>query len=342
MTLSGALAGLALLVGLTLRPAGAAAADATLDAVRARGHVVCGVTGDTPGFATVDNRGQWSGLMVDYCEALAAAVTGTKENFKIIALKDSERYQALATGTVDVLVPASAWTLSRDTELGLLSAGVLFFDGQGFLVHRGDAVTSVLELSGTTICVQSGTAAEQAVTDYFKSRQMKYQLVVSERWPDLVKSYDTGGCRLLTADVSLLARERSRLSRPTDHVLLAEIISKEPLGPAVRDNDSAWFRIARWTLQALVAAEDLNVTAASAAKPAEGASLEVRRLLGAEEGLATGLGLQADWAQKAIAAVGNYGEVFERNLGQKSALRLERGLNAQWNEGGLMYAPPFR
>lgn len=331
----------AMLVGLLPHPV-AAAGGSTLEAVRARGHLLCGVTGGLPGFADVDSRGQWSGMMADYCHALAAAVMGSKEHVKIIALKDSERYQALSSGTVDVLVPSSAWTLTRETDVGLLPAGVLFHDGQGFLVHRGDAVTSVLELSGTTICVQSGTAAEQAVTDYFKSRQMKYQLVVSERWADLVKSYDTGGCKLLTADISLLALERSRLARPSDHVLLNEVISKEPLGPAVRDDDSTWFRIARWTLQALVTAEELNITAQAAGQPAEGASSDVRRLLGLEQNLGAGLGLASDWAKKAIQSVGNYSEMFERNLGLKSSMRLERGINALWNKGGLLYTSPLR
>lgn len=335
-------AALFLLAGLTLQSAGADAAGRTLEAVRARGHLLCGVGGDTPGFASVDSRGQWSGLMVDYCQAMAAATLGSKDAVKFIALSDSDRFQALASGTVDVLVPASAWTLSRDSELGLLSAGVLFFDGQGFLVHRGDAVTSVLELSGSTLCVQPGSAAESAVSDFFKSRQMKYQLVVSERWADLVKSYDTGGCKLLTGDVAQLAHERSRLSRPSDHVLLSEVVSIEPVGPLVRDDDASWLRIARWTLAALIEAEELNITAASAQRASDAATPDVRRFLGVDQNPAAGLGLAQDWAQKVIQSVGNYGELFERNIGLRSQLRLERGLNALWDKGGLMYAPPFR
>lgn len=335
-----ALAAALLASGLPATPE--AAAQGTLAAVRARGSLQCGVSGDVPGFSVADSKGRWSGLFVEYCQAVAAAVLGSKEAVKIIPLAGSERFQALKSGSVDLLVPASAWTLTRDSELGALSAGTLFYDGQAFLVHRGDAVASVLELSGSSVCVLSGTSAEQGLVDFFRARQMKYQLVVSEKWPELVKSYDTGGCTLLTADLSLLAVERSRMDRPNDHLLLPELISKEPLGPMVREGDDGWFRIARWTLMALVAAEEQGVTGAGAEAARQSAVLETRRLLGSDQSQGPVLGLAADWAFQAIRQVGSYGEIYERNLGFKSPLRLERGFNALWNRGGLMYAGPFR
>ncbi len=320
----------------------ALAAPPVLQTVRERGHVLCGITADSPGLATVDGKGTWSGLGAEYCGALAAAVLGSKSAVKIIPLTASERFRALANGSVDVLIPYGAWTLSRDTDLGVLSAGVLFHDGQGFLVNRGDAVTSVLELSGSSICVLSGTRAEQAVSDFFKSQGMKFQAVVAEHWADLVKAYEGGSCTLLTGDKSMLAFERSRLSKPVDHILLPELITKEPIGPVVREGDQDWFRIVRWTLMALVAAEELGITSENVEDMQDSPVLEVRRLLGTEQNLGVGLSLPADWAFQMIKQVGNYGEMFERNLGSKSVLRLERGLDALWTRGGLMYAAPFR
>ena len=330
-----------------LAGAGAAAAGTegarTLDAVRKRGHLACGVPASAaPGFAVADDKGQWDGLYVEFCHAMAAGVLGSKDAVRFIPLTAGERTEALSSGTVDVLLPPVAWTLSRDAELGLLYAGVLFYDGQGFLVRRGDAVTSVLELSGSSICVLSNTTAEQGVADFFKARQMKYQLVVSERWPELVKSYAGGGCTLLTGDVSLLAHERSRLGRPAEHLLLPELITKEPLGPVVREGDDQWFRIARWTLMALVSAEELGVSSANADQMRASQFQDVRRLLGADQSLGQALGLAEDWVHRMVKQTGNYGEMFERNLGAKSPLRLERGLNALWSKGGLMYAAPFR
>lgn len=320
----------------------AGTAATTLEAVRERGHILCGVSGGMPGFAEADAKGRWSGLMVEYCEAMAAGVLGSKDAVKIIPLSESERFQALASGAIDVLVPTAAWTLSRDTELGIIAAGTVYYDGQGFLVRRGDAVTSVLEMSGTTICVLTGTAAEQGVADFFKSHQMKYQLVVSERWSELVKAYEGGGCTLLTADVSLLAVERSRLAKPADHLLLRELITREPLGPAVREGDDQWFRIARWTLMALVAAEDLGLTSEGADAARTTAFGEAKRLLGVEHSLGQALGLEPEWGYRIVKQVGNYGEIFERTLGMKSRLLLDRGLNALWNKGGIQYAAPFR
>lgn len=322
--------------------ASAAAAGPTLDGVRARGHLLCGVPNGMPGFAAANERGQWSGLAVEYCQAVAVATLGSKDALKVIPLSESERYQALTSGSVDILIPSSAWTLSRDTELGIVFTDVLFHDGQGFLVHRGDAVTSVLELSGSTVCALTGTTAEQGVSDFFKSRQMKYQLVVSERWSELVKAYENGGCTLLTADLSLLALERSRFQNPTGHLLLPELITKEPLAPAVREGDDQWFRIARWTLSALIAAEEQGLTSASVEAARSSQISETRRLLSLDQGFGQGLGLAEDWAYQVVRQVGSYGEIFERTIGVKSPMRLERGINAIWSKGGLMYAAPFR
>lgn len=320
----------------------AGAGAATLDDIRARGQLVCGASGSSPGFSLVDGRGNWTGLDVDFCSALAAAILGSKSAVKFVALGPTDRYAALKNGSVDVLSDAANWTFSRDTDLGFRYAGVLFHDGQGFLVRRGEAVSSVLELSGSTICVLSGTNAEQALGDYFKSHQMKFQPVVADRWPDLVKAYEGGSCVLLTGDASLLALERSRMKRPGDHMMLAEFITREPLGPMVRKGDDQWFDIVRWTLMALVAAEDFGITAANVDTMRDTGGLEARRLLGAADNLGQSLGLPADWAARAIKQVGNYGEMFERNVGSRSALNMERGPNALWSRGGLMYAAPFR
>ncbi len=318
------------------------AAGATLEDVRQRGHLVCGVSEATPGFALADERGKWSGLEVDFCRAIAAAVLGSEEKVKERPVSAAGRFQALTSGDIDVLARATSWTLSRDTELGVRFAGVLLYDGQGFLVQRGEAVTSVLELSGSSVCVLKGTSAEQGVDDFFRGHQMRYQRVVAERWDDLVKAYAEGSCTLLTGDASTLALERSRLANPNDHVLLPELIAKEPLGPAVRQGDDQWFAIVRWSLAALVAAEELGLTSQNVDDMMKSPLTDVRRFLGREGNLGQGMGLEPDWAYRLVRLVGSYGELFERNLGAKSALKLERGLNNLWTKGGLMYAPPLR
>lgn len=319
-----------------------ARAGTTLDEARARGYLICGVSEGTPGFSRVDEGGVWSGLDVDFCSAVAAAAIGSKDAVRFRPLSEADRFQALKAGEIDVLSRATAWTLSRDTELGVKFAGVLFHDGQGFLVRRGHAVTSVLELSGASVCVLGGTSAEQGLLDFFRSRQMRYQLVVGERWADLVKAYVAESCTLLTGDMSTLALERSRLPDPGEHMLLPELITKEPLGPAVRAGDDQWFGIVRWTLLALVAAEELGLTSQNIDGFKDSALQDVRRFLGLDANLGRAVGLERDWAYQLVKQVGSYGEIFDRNLGSKSPLALERGANSLWTKGGLMYAPPMR
>lgn len=315
---------------------------ATLDDVRERGAIVCGVSEGITGFSRADDDGVWNGQDVEFCSALAAAVLGKKDAVKYRPLTPSNRFQALARGEIDVLASSSAATLSRDTELGIRFAGITFYDGQGFLVRRGSAVSSVLELSGASVCVLKGTSSEQGLADFFRRRQMRYQEVSSERWGDLVKAYASGGCTLLTGDVSLLALERSRLAEPSEHMILPELMTKEPLGPAVRQGDEQWFSIVRWALNALIAAEELGLTRENVDSSKESELLDVRRFLGLDANLGRAMGLERDWAYAMVKQVGNYGEIFDRNLGQQSPLKLDRGINNLWTKGGLMYALPLR
>ncbi|HMN37996.1 MAG TPA: amino acid ABC transporter substrate-binding protein [Hyphomicrobium sp.] len=329
--------------GLALgAPVASGAPLATLDAVKARGYINCGVGENSPGFSQVDSNGRWSGLEVEFCSALAAAVFGNKSNVKFRALQTSDRFKALQEGEVDVLLRATSWTLTRDSDLGARFTSVLFYDGQGFLVPRSHAVTSVLELSGASICVLPGGSGERAVAEYFTRTKMRYQLVTSPRWEDLVQAYVSGGCTVLTGDISLLAHERSKLASPGDHALLAEQISKEPVGPYVRSGDEDWFTIVRWTMMALVAGEEMGLTSSNAAGMERSSYIDVRRFLGLESNLGQPLGLARDWAMQVIAQVGNYSEIFERTFGKGTPLGLERGLNNLWTKGGLMYAAPFR
>jgi general L-amino acid transport system substrate-binding protein len=322
--------------------ASSSAWSATLDDVRARGHLICGVGDGVVGFSHVDERGVWSGLDVDFCNAVAVAVFGRKDAVKFRPLSAANGFQALRGNEVDLLSRATTWTLSRDTELGLRFAGTIFHDGQGFLVRRGQAVASVLELSGASVCVLGGTSAEEGVVDYFRTRQMRYQLVVAERWADLVKAYVAGTCTLLSSDVSVLALERSRLAKPADHMLLPELITKQPSGPAVRQGDEQWFAIVKWTLMALIGAEELGLAKDNVDSFSTSTSPDIRRFLGLDANLGQAMGLERDWSYKIVKEVGNYGEMFARNVGAASTLALERGVNGLWTKGGLMYAIPLR
>ncbi len=319
-----------------------AAPASILDTVKARGQLVCGVTDHAPGFSEVSTRGVWSGLDVEFCSALAAAIFGNKDAVKFLSLTAGDRFKSLQDDEIDVLLGATTWTLTRDTELGARFAGTLYYDGQGFIVPRNHSIASVLELSGASICVLPGSSDESAIADYFGARKMRYQLITSEHWEDLVKTYANGGCTVLTGDVSLLAYERSRLSNGSDQMLLPEFVSKEPYGPAVRAGDDGWFAIVRWTLMALVAAEELGISSSNIDMMKGSTAHDVRRFLGLEADLGAPLGLPRDWAYQIVKQVGNYAEIFERTLGQGSQLKLERGLNNLWSKGGLMYAPPLR
>jgi general L-amino acid transport system substrate-binding protein len=318
------------------------APSSILDAVKARGKLVCGVADRAHGFSEVSSRGVWSGLDIEFCSALAAAVLGDKDAVKFLSLKPADRFKSLQDGEVDVLLGATAWTLTRDTELGARFAGVIYYDGQGFIVPRNHSIGSVLELSGASICVLTDSSDEMGVIDFFGSRKMRYQLITSDRWNDLVKTYANGGCTALTGDVSLLAYEKSRLANATEQMLLPEFISKEPYGPAVRGGDDAWFSIVRWALMAIVAAEELGITKSNVDMMKSSAQHDVRRFLGLEADLGAPLGLARDWAYQIARQVGNYGEIFDRTLGDGSALKLDRGLNNLWTRGGLMYAMPLR
>ena len=323
--------------------AAASAADTTtLEAIRARGHLLCGIGEVQAGFSNVGSGGERSGLDAEFCTALAAAVFGSKDAVKFWPLSANDRFKALQAGDVDVLARGATWTLSRDTELGARFAGVLFYDGQGFLTRRGNAVASVLELSGASVCALPGAMGEQAVAAYFTSQRMRYQIVAQDNWDDLVKAYTAGSCTVLTGDVSLLAQVRSKLRAPDDHIILPELITKEPLGPAVRQDDAQWFAVVRWTLMALIEAEELGLTSANVDAQRASTDPGIRRFLGLEANLGQALGLPRDWAYQVVKNVGNYGEIFERTLGMKSDFKLARGLNNSWTKGGLMYSMPFR
>ncbi|CCB65643.1 amino acid ABC transporter substrate-binding protein [Hyphomicrobium sp. MC1] len=313
-----------------------------LDTIKARGKVVCGVQDHAPGFSEVSPRGAWSGMDVEFCSALAAAIFGDRDAVKLLSLNASDRFKSLQDDEVDVLLGATAWTLTRDTELSARFVGTLYYDGQGFIIPRNHSIASVLELSGASICVLAGTSDETAISDYFGSRKMRYQLIQSDRWEDLVKTYSDGGCTVLTGDMTLLAFEKSRLASGADQMLLPELITKEPYGPAVRLGDDGWFAVVRWVMMALVAAEEMNISSSNVDTMKASPSHEVRRFLGLDADLGAPLGLPRDWAYQVVHDVGNYGEIFERTLGQSSSLKLDRGLNNLWSKGGLMYSAPFR
>lgn len=338
----GGLARWALAAAAVLTLALPAAEAATLDDVRARGHLICGVSEGMPGFAAVGANGAWTGLDIDFCGAVAAAALGDKGQVKYRVVTPANRFTALSSGEIDLLPRANGRTLSRDTELGVRFTDTLFHDGQGFLVRRGYAVASVLELSGTSVCVMAGTSAAQGVETFFQSRKMRYQTVPAEQWSDVVKAYADGACTVLTGDVTVLAAERSRLATPSDHVLMPELISKEMLGPVVRQGDEQWFSIVRWTLAALVAGEELGITSGNIDALRTSPNIDIRRFLGLEADLGQGMVIARDWSYQVVKQHGNYGEMFERNIGLKSPLALERGVNNLWTRGGLLSAGPLR
>jgi general L-amino acid transport system substrate-binding protein len=318
---------------------------ATLRVVRARGRLNCGVNVGQVGFAYTDNRGRWRGFDTDFCRAMAAAVFGDPNAVRFVPLSAKERFTALQSGEVDVLWRNTSWTFSRDTENRLDFAGINYFDGQGFMVRRSLGLASATELNGARVCVQSGSTTELNLADFFRAKGLKYVPVVVESEDQARGAYLREACDAYTADISELAAARTVLDNPTAHVILPEVISKEPLGPVVRQGDSQWADVTRWTLFATLLAEEFGVTSDNVDKMRAGSSNpEVRRLLGAEGGYGRMLGLNDDWAYRAVKAVGNYGEIFDRNLGRGSPLKLSRGLNAQWNANppGLMYAPPMR
>ena len=326
-------------VGLT---AGMASAG-TLDDVKAKGELACGVSTGLVGFAAPDANGDWAGFDVSVCRAVAAAVLNDPTAIKFVPLTGKTRFTALASGEVDVLARNTTWTFSRDVDLKFTFVGVNYYDGQGFMVPKDLGVSSATELDGATICIQTGTTTELNLADFFRSNGMSYEPVPIETNAESQQNYLAGACDVYTTDASGLAATRATFENPNDHMLLPEIISKEPLGPLVRHGDDQWGDIVRWTLNALITAEELGVTSANLAEKSAGTdNPEINRLLGTEGNLGEMLGLDASWAAQAIAAGGNYGEIFEANIGESTAIGLSRGLNAQWTQGGLIYSPPFR
>lgn len=318
------------------------AAATALDDIRERAHVVCGVTDGAPGLAATAPNGTWRGLDIEFCEALAAAVLGRRDAVRYRIVSPANRFQVLAAREVDVLPRANGMTLSRDTEQGVRFVGTLLHDGQGFLVRRGHTVTSVLELSGASVCVMAGSSSQEGFERYFQSRKMRYQLVALEHWESTVKAYTEGACTLLTGDLTLLAAERSRFSNPGDHVILPELVAKEQLGPVVRQGDDRWFSVVRWTLEAMIAAEELGITSQNIDSLRNASHADVRRFQGQGVDLGRSMGLARDWSYQIVKQVGNYGELFDRNVGARSPLALERGVNNLWTKGGLMSAAPLR
>jgi len=328
-------------VGASMVVAGAASAG-TLDDVKARGVVNCGSNTGLAGFGQPDAQGNWNGFDVDMCRAVAAAVFGDGNKVKFVPLSAKDRFTALQSKEVDLLVRNTTWTSSRDTSLGLNFTGVTYYDGQGFMVRKKLKVNSALELSGASVCTQQGTTTELNLADYFRSKNMKFEAVVFATSDETIKAYDAGRCDVFTTDASGLYSERLRLANADDHLVLPEIISKEPLGPAVRHGDDQWFDIVKWTQHVLVTAEELGVTKANVDQMKTSTNPDIKRMLGAEGDFGKALGLNNDFAVAVIKSVGNYGEVFERNLGAGSQLKISRGVNQLWNKGGLQYAPPIR
>jgi general L-amino acid transport system substrate-binding protein len=319
-----------------------ASAQTTLKAVKDRGSLNCGSNGTLAGFGLPDAQGKWTGLDVDYCKAIAAAVLGDANKVKFVPLSAKDRFTALQSGEVDVLARNTTWTSSRDTSLGLNFVGVNYYDGQGFMVRKALKVNSALELNGASVCVQQGTTTELNLSDFFRAHNMQVKTVTFATANEALKAYDAGRCDAYTTDASGLYAERLRLANADEHIVLPEVISKEPLGPAVRHGDDQWFDIVKWTLFAMIAAEELNITQKTLDEATKSTNPDVKRFIGTEGNYGEQLGLSKDWAVQIVKAVGNYGEVFDRNVGANSPLKIDRGLNKLWNKGGIVYAPPIR
>jgi general L-amino acid transport system substrate-binding protein len=332
------------LAGLCLTVALPAFAGKTLDAIKSRGQVICGVSTGVAGFSAADSSGNWSGLDVDVCKAVAAATLGDANKVRFVPLTSQQRFTALQSGEVDVLSRNTTLSLSRDASLGLHQTVVTYYDGQGFMVPAKFKITSAKQLKGQTVCVQSGTTTERNLSDYSRTHKLNLKPVVFEKFEAANAAYFSGRCVAYTTDASGLASIRNRdAQNPADHVILADLISKEPLGPMVRRGDDEWFAIVKWVIYGLIEAEEYGMTQANVDK-LKTSTLDpvIQRMLGTTEDTGRLLGLDKEWMLRAIKATGNYGEIFERNLGPKSAIGLPRGLNKQWNQGGLMYAYPLR
>src|SRR5687768_11418615 len=328
-----------LALAATFGLAASSASAQTLNTIKQRGILNCGANGTLAGFGLPDAAGKWTGLDVDFCKALAAAIFDDPNKVKFVPLSAKDRFTALQSGEVDILARNTTWTSSRDTSLGLNFVGVNYYDGQGFIVRKSLKLNSALELNDAAVCVQQGTTTELNLADYFRASKMKLKSVTFATANEAVKAYDAGRCDAYTTDASGLYSERLRLVAADEHIILPEIISKEPLGPAVRHGDDQWFDIVKWSLNAMIEAEELGLSSKTADKEAKGTNPTVARFLGASGNLGKGLGLDNKWAWNIVKQVGNYGESFDANL---KPLGFERGLNRLWNQGGLIYAPPLR
>ena len=322
---------------------GAHSANAqTLQLVKERGSVICGVGQGLYGFSSIDSKGEWTGFDVDFCRAIAAAIFNDRTKVQFVSLSTGDRFQALKSGAIDILARNTTWTMSRETTLGLNFAGVTYYDGQGFMISRALKIDSGLELGGKVVCAQSGTTTELNVSDYFVSNNMSYELLPFPTAREALEAYEKSRCNVLTSDISQLHAERLKLPDPDNHVILPDVISKEPLGPAVRQADDQWLNIVKWTHFAMLNAEELGVSSQTIDRALKSEKPEVRRLVGVEGDFGPSTGLSKDWAARIIKLVGNYDEVFERNVGTNTKLGIPRGLNNLWTQGGIQYGPPIR
>lgn len=330
-----------ILAGLLLLPGISAAGD-TLESVRLRDEVVCGVSTGVPGFSMSDDKGEWSGLDVDICRAVAASVLGDADKASFVPLTSYERFAALQTGEIDILIRGTTWSFRRDTELGITFVGINYYDGQGFLVKKGAGFDQVSDLDRGSLCVTDGTLTLQCTKDFIKAKKMNTKLVILGTLGQAAAAFESGRCDAVTTDTSALAGLQSKMNNPNASIILPEVITKEPLGPMVRSDDREWGKIVQWTLSALINAEEFGVTSKNAAQLRRSKRPEIEFLLGTRGELGKQIGLSHHWAFDAIRQVGNYGEIFDRNLGMGSPLKIKRGLNALWKDGGIMYAPPIR
>ena len=330
--------GVALVLGYTVAPASAQ----TLKAVKDRGSLNCGVSQGLSGFSNPDDKGNWTGLDVDFCRAIAAAVFNDPNKVRFSPLSAKDRFTALQSSEIDVLARNSTWTSSRDTSLGLNFAAVNYYDGQGFMVRKALKVNAALELNGASVCTQTGTTTELNLADYFRANNMKYEVIAFATADETVKAYESGRCDAFTTDVSQLYAEKLKLANANDHVILPEIVSKEPLAPVVRHGDDQWFDIVKWVHYAMINAEELGVSQKTIDDALKSQLPEIRRLVGTEGAYGEQLGLTKDWVVRIVKHVGNYGESFDRNMGPGSKLGISRGINRLWTKGGIQYAPPIR
>ena len=337
-TLCMTMLGAAMMLGVSV----AAGSAQTLKKVQDRGSLMCGVSQGLPGFSNPDDKGNWTGFDVDVCRAIAAAIFNDASKVKFLPLSAKDRFTALQSGEIDVLSRNSTWTSSRDASLGILFTAVNYYDGQGFMVRKSLKVNSALELNGASMCTQTGTTTELNLADYFRGNGMKYEVIAFVTADETVKAYEAGRCDAFTTDVSQLYAEKLKLANPADHVILPEIISKEPLAPAVRRGDDQWLALVRWVQFAMLDAEELGVSSRTLDEALKSPQPEIKRLLGTESAFGEQLGLTKDWVVRIVKQVGNYGESFDRNVGTGSKLGISRGLNRLWTKGGIQYAPPVR